>query len=125
MIRFAGFTITIGSSLNYLLFLAAHMVAQSGVPAANSEVAEQATATPSSAAQVGADLRAPYQDDLAAYQQALEANHRAVRRNDAHYDHQRRAYADAKAAWRRQVWACHHGSNRACDAPTPNPANFY
>ena len=111
--------------MNHLLFLAAAVMAQSGVPAANNEVAAQAAATPSSAAQVEADLQAQYQSDLAAYQQAREVNHRAVRRNDAHYEHQRRAYADAMAAWRRQVWACHHGSNRACNAPTPNPADFY
>jgi hypothetical protein len=111
--------------MNHLLFLAAAMMAQSGVPAANNEVAAQAAAAPASGAQIEADLQAQYQSDLAAYQQALEANHRTVRRNDAHYEHQRRAYADAMAAWRHQVWACHHGSNRACDAPTPNPADFY
>ena len=111
--------------MNHLLFLAAAVMAQSGVPAANNEVAAQAATAPSSAAQTEGDAQAQYQSDLAAYQQALDANHRSAQRDQAHYEHQRRAYADAMAAWRRQVWACHHGSNRACDAPTPNPADFY
>lgn len=100
-------------------------MAQTGAPVANNDLPAQATAPPSSAAQTGADLQAQYQSDLAAYQQSLEANHRAAERDQAHYDRQRRAYADAMAAWRHQVYACHHGSNRACDAPTPNPADFY
>ena len=111
--------------MNHLLLLAAAVMAQSGVPAANNEVAAQAAAAPSNAEQTAAELQAQYQSDLAAYQQALDANHRSAQRDQAHYDHQRRAYADAMAAWRHQVWACHHGSNRACDAPTPNPADFY
>jgi hypothetical protein len=28
-------------------------------------------------------------------------------------------------AWRAQVRACKKGMKRACDAPTPNPADFY
>ena len=111
--------------MNHLLLLAAAAMAQTGAPAANNDVAPQAAAAPSSGAQTEADLQAQYQSDLAAYQQSLEANHRAAQRDQAHYDHQRRAYADAMAAWRHQVYACHHGSNRACDAPTPNPADFY
>jgi hypothetical protein len=111
--------------MNPLLLLAAASMAQASVPATYPDGAPQATAAPASPAQTEAQLQAQYQSDMAAYEQSLEANHRAARRDQAHYDHQRRAYADAMAAWRDQVYACHHGSDRACNAPTPNPADFY
>lgn len=66
-----------------------------------------------------------YAEDMAAYRAALRAHHRAASRDQRVYDRQQRAYADAMAAWRRQVYACHHGSHRACNAPTPNPANYW
>ena len=98
---------------------------QTGAHAANRAVAAQAMAQQSSAAQTNADVQAQYQSDMAAYQQSLRDHHRAVRRNNRHYRHQQRAYADAMAAWRRQAYACHHGHTRACNAPTPDPADYY
>jgi Skp family chaperone for outer membrane proteins len=118
--------------MNHLLTLAA-AICLSAAPAlagqtsaaANNGAAAQTAAQPQSAAQTEAELQAQYQSDLATYQQALDAHDHKAQRDQAHYDHQRRAYADAMAAWRHQVWACHHGSNRACNAPTPEPAAYY
>ena len=72
----------------------------------------------------GAD-QAQYAEDMAAYRGALRARHHAIASDQRLYDHQQRAYADAMADWRRQVYACHHGSNRACNAPTPDPAAYW
>jgi hypothetical protein len=66
-----------------------------------------------------------YQQDMSAYRAALRAHHHAVNANARVYDHQQRAYADAMAAWRMQVRACHHGHTRACNAPAPDPANYW
>jgi hypothetical protein len=98
--------------------------AQSSTQAANEAAAAQAAA-PTTADITNADAQAQYQTDLAAYGQSLRANHHEAVRDQVHYEHQRAAYADAMAAWRQQVYACRHGSNRACNAPTPNPADFY
>jgi Skp family chaperone for outer membrane proteins len=91
---------------------------------ANAEAAAQAAA-PTPADAINAANQAQYQSDLAAYEQSLRASHHEAVRDQMHYQHQRRAYADAMAAWRHQVYACDHGSTRACNAPTPNPADFY
>ena len=95
------------------------------VAAANQDVAAQAAARQAAAADVQADNQAQYSADIAAYDAAVRANHRTAVRNARIYDHQQRAYADAMAAWRHQVYACKHGNNRACNAPTPDPANFW
>jgi len=71
------------------------------------------------------ETQAQYDADRAAYMDALVKHDSAVNRTDARYVRQQRAYADAMRAWRAQVWACTHGHPRACDAPTPNPADFY
>jgi len=71
------------------------------------------------------ETQAQYDADRAAYMDALVKHDSAVNRTDARYVRQQRAYADAMRAWRAQVWACKHGHPRACDAPTPNPADFY
>ena len=91
---------------------------------ANTEAAAQAAA-PSAADSINAANQAQYQSDLAAYEESLRASHHEAIRDQAHYQHQRRAYADAMAAWRQQAYACDHGSTRACNAPSPNPADFY
>lgn len=99
-------------------------VAQSTTQEANAQAAAQAAA-PTAADAVNAENQAQYQADMAGYERALRANRREAIRDQVRYDRQRRAYADAMAAWRHQVYACQHGSNRACNAPTPDPAAFY
>ncbi len=69
--------------------------------------------------------QAQYQSDLAAYDAAMQAHGHAVARQDVHYAHQQQAYASAMEAWRVQTAACKRGHQRACDAPTPDPADFY
>jgi hypothetical protein len=98
--------------------------AQTTAQAANAEAVAQAAA-PTAADATNADNQAQYQSDMASYEQALRANHHDAVRDQVHYDHQRRAYADAMAAWRQQVYACKHGSNRACNEPAPDPASYY
>lgn len=91
---------------------------------ANAEAAAHA-AMPTAADAINAANQEQYQRDVAAYERSVRANHREAMRDQAHYQHQRRAYADAMAAWREQVYACKHGRTRACNAPTPNPADYY
>lgn len=69
--------------------------------------------------------RAQYDADREAYMNALARHDAAVNRTDARYVRQQTAYADAMTAWREQVRACKKGYKRACNAPTPNPADFY
>lgn len=72
--------------------------------------------------------RARAQDriDRRAYNSAVTArHHRAVNRYDRRYVRQQTAYANAMAAWRRQVAACKRGDRRACRAPSPRVASFY
>ena len=69
--------------------------------------------------------QAQYQSDLAAYSAAMQAHGHQVASQDVHYARQQRAYADAMEAWRIQTAACKRGHDRACNAPTPDPANFY
>ena len=72
--------------------------------------------------------RARAQDrmDRRAYMAAVSArHHRAVNRYDRRYARQQTAYANAMAAWRRQVAACKRGNRQACKAPTPRVSNFY
>ena len=61
-------------------------------------------------------------NDQARYDQTLQEHDRAVRRSDAHYRHQQRAYADAMSAWRLQVRDCLAGHKMACNMPPPDPA---
>ena len=69
--------------------------------------------------------QAQYQQDLASYDAAMQAHGHAIARQDTHYARQQQAYANAMEAWRRQDYACRHGSNRACNSPAPDPANYY
>ncbi len=66
-----------------------------------------------------------YASNVAAYDAAVRAQHRATMADEAHWRHQQRAYADAMAAWRDQVAACKAGHERACTAPSPDPAAFW
>ncbi len=72
-----------------------------------------------------ADNQAQYQQDLSSYDAAMQAHGHAIARQDTHYARQQKAYADAMEAWRAQTYACKHGSGRACNAPTPDPADYY
>lgn len=74
---------------------------------------------------VTAANQAQYQADLDAYDRAIVHHGQQISRQDAHYAHQQRAYADAMEAWRIQTAACKRGHQTACNAPAPDPANFY
>lgn len=95
------------------------------VAAANQEVQAQAAARQDAVTAVNNDAQAQYDADMAAYRETLRVRHHAAVADARIYDHQQRAYADAMAAWRAQVYACKHGSNRACEAPSPDPASFW
>lgn len=66
-----------------------------------------------------------YRQDMAAFHDALMANKAEAMRDEARFERQQRAYADAMAQWRLQVAACDKGRTRACKLPTPNPADYY
>ncbi|MBS0284948.1 MAG: hypothetical protein JSS15_11065 [Proteobacteria bacterium] len=95
-----------------------------GVDAANRAVLDQSNAQAAVQADVQQADAAQYQADVAAYRRAMRAHHRRIARQDARYARQERAYADAMAAWRLQVAACKRGNNAACNAPTPDPADY-
>jgi hypothetical protein len=78
----------------------------------------------SSAGAIPADLQAQYDADMAAWLDAMRRRDNRIAANDARYDNQRRAYADAMYVWRMQVRDCEHGYRFACNRPTPNPADF-
>jgi hypothetical protein len=88
-----------------------------GTANANANVQGNIAAT----ATANANNSAQYDSDLANYDAAMRAHGRA----DAHYARQKQAYADAMAAWRVQTAACLKGHQVACNAPAPDPANFY
>ena len=75
--------------------------------------------------QANAYVQSQYQADLAAYDDALVRHDARADRQAEHYRHQQRAYAEAMRDWRAQDYACRHGRNRACTAPSPDPANYY
>jgi hypothetical protein len=69
--------------------------------------------------------KAQYDKDMSDYRAKVEANARQNMRDQAHFDNQQRAYADAMFAWRLQTRACERGHVKACRAPTPDPADYY
>lgn len=71
-----------------------------------------------------AEAQGQYAIDRQAYIDALRAHHRDVVATDTHFQHQQEAYAAAMHDWRIQVAACKQGHQRACDMPTPDPANY-
>jgi len=99
------------------------------VAAANRAVAAEAATRENAVAAVNAEnqatAEAQYAADLAAYRNAVRAHNREVARDTRIAERQERAYADAMRDWRRQVYACKHGSTRACNAPSPNPADYW
>lgn len=96
-----------------------------GVAAANDSVAAQSAARSDAVTTSNAEAQAQYAEDMAAYRASLVTHRRAAVADARLYDRQQRAYADAMAAWRHQVYACKHGSNAACKAPPPDPADFW
>lgn len=68
---------------------------------------------------------AQYEADMAAYRAEVQAHRREIAADQARYERQQRAYADAMAVWREQKAACDRGVLKACKKPTPNPADFY
>ena len=87
---------------------------------ANGVAAAQAHAEVS----MNAEQKDQYARDMAAYSDALRAQHRAEMADVRQYERQQRAYAGAMFDWRIQVEACRHGSTRPCTAATPNPADY-
>lgn len=64
-------------------------------------------------------------EDVYARDMATYRTERRIAAADARlYARQQRAYADAMAAWRLQVEDCRRGRRAACEAPTPDPADF-
>jgi len=90
----------------------------------NNQVNANATATQTAVDTQNADAQAQYQADKDAYWAAISANNAKVARNDVHYMKMQDAYAAAMHDWRMQVAACKRGHQRACDLPTPVPANY-
>jgi hypothetical protein len=68
--------------------------------------------------------QAAYEADVRAYDAARHARRQVIRRNQAYYDREQRAYAMAMADWRAQVAACRRGHTRACRLPTPRPGDY-
>ena len=92
---------------------------------ANNEAAAQINARQDAQQMRNMDARSQYSQDLAAYDSAMMRHDRRTDRRARRYRQQQRAYASAMRDWRQQTYACHHGNNRACNAPSPNPANYY
>jgi hypothetical protein len=101
---------------------------RAGTASLNNQVAAadaSVQATNDANAALSAEQQAQYETDRQAYMDALVHHDAAVNRTDARYVRQQRAYADAMLVWRRQVYACKHGHQRACDLPPPDPSRFY
>ena len=92
-----------------------------GTAALNTQAGSAAQASNS----INAANQAQYELDRQAYVTALVQHDHAVDRTNARAVRQQNAYADAMAVWRVQVQACKKGSNKACEMPPPNPADFY
>jgi Ni/Co efflux regulator RcnB len=90
--------------------------------AANAQVAAQsgAPAQPT----LSAEAQAQYASDREAYRASLRQHNRDITANESFYSERELAYADAMRAWRAQAAACHHGSQAACNAPSPDPADY-
>ena len=90
------------------------------VAAANSMTAGSSV----SAGAVQADLQAQYDADMASWADSMRRRDNRIAANDARYEQQRHAYADAMYVWRMQVRDCERGYRFACNRATPNPADF-
>ncbi|MEP6786170.1 MAG: hypothetical protein ABI898_10565 [Sphingomonadales bacterium] len=91
------------------------------VATANADVAAEAHAE----AAMNAEQKEQYAKDMTSYREALRAQNRAEVADAIRYERQQRAYANAMYDWRLQANACKRGNTRACNAPTPNPADYY
>jgi hypothetical protein len=114
----------------YLLTLAAVVattpaLAQNSSPAAVAEANNAAAAQATQQTNMNANEVARYEEDRAAYLTALRTHNHEAAMDARIYDRQQRAYADAMFAWRVQVEDCRRGKRKACNAPTPDPANFW
>lgn len=94
-------------------------------PAAVAEANRDAAAHAQHQTNMNATEVARYEEDRAAYIAALRTHRREAALDARIYDRQQRAYADAMYAWRVQVEDCRRGRRAACNAPTPDPANFW
>ncbi|HWW66002.1 MAG TPA: hypothetical protein VNZ43_14695 [Sphingomonadaceae bacterium] len=74
---------------------------------------------------VNATNQGQYEADMAQYRASVEQHNQVVARDARRYARQQRAYADAMAVWRRQVASCKKGHTKACNMPTPDPADYY
>ncbi|MDB5702021.1 MAG: hypothetical protein JWL66_2220 [Sphingomonadales bacterium] len=107
------------------LAIASPALAQTPPSAAVAQANNAAAAQSDHQTKMNANEQARYAEDRAAYLTALRSHNREAAM-DAHiYDRQQRAYADAMYAWRVQVEDCRRGIRAACNAPTPDPANFW
>lgn len=94
----------------------------------NTDVRAAAAARDAEAAQnaeINAAQQEQYAADMAAYRSKVVENRITVAQDEHRYVRQQRAYADAMAAWRVQARECQKGKRAACNAPPPDPANFY
>jgi hypothetical protein len=97
-------------------------------PAAKAGVAElnsEAAAASGAQVEMTAAARRQYEIDQQNYMNEMLRRDAALDRSDARYVRQQAAYADAMAAWRLQVAACRKGKHKACNLPTPRPADYY
>jgi len=63
--------------------------------------------------------------DYAARMRDYEIADAAHARAQTRYEYQQQAYARAMRDWRAQVAACQDGYRSACDAPPPDPADYW
>lgn len=89
--------------------------------AANAEVATR----PPSRTEMSPEAQAQYDADMADYLGALRARRQIAAADERLYERRQRAFADAMYVWRLQVADCRAGRREACDAPSPDPADFF
>lgn len=91
----------------------------------NERAAVEASGNIAAVDTVNSANQAQYEADMSAYRSEVQANRREMLADQARYDRQQRAYANAMAVWRDQKNACDRGVLKQCKKPTPNPADFY
>ena len=91
------------------------------VATANADVA----ADTQQEAAMNAEQKEQYAKDMTSYREALRAHDAQMAADERVYDRQQRAYGRAMFAWRVQVADCKRGIAAACNAPTPDPANYW
>jgi hypothetical protein len=86
---------------------------------------DQVATADAGAAAINATNQEAYAADMARYRTKVTATNNIIVNDAIRYDRQQRAYADAMSAWRMQAAACKKGKRKACNAPSPDPADFY